>query len=182
MFFSHTSRKILLNNPFFLVHQCVVCFDGPLCLFSIFSRYMLAEGVGLSGIVSILFTGIVSAKVMALSCIYTPSVIYHDILFIYSLGHEALHFLELVRQFSKICICLFPFDIIIGRDFCVRIFCYLSLAVSIVSAATFLKYYLSCRFIYMGFDIAMEKHSWSHVGFILCSIVSLSYLNSERSI
>ena len=29
-----------------------------------------------------------------------------------------------------------------------------------------------CRFIYMGFDIAMEKHSWSHVGFIFFSIVS----------
>ena len=29
-----------------------------------------------------------------------------------------------------------------------------------------------CRFIYMGFDIAMENHSWSHVGFILFSIVS----------
>jgi len=27
-------------------------------------------------------------------------------------------------------------------------------------------------FIYMGFDIAMEQHSWSHVGFILFSIVS----------
>ena len=24
----------------------------------------------------------------------------------------------------------------------------------------------------MGFDIAMEKHSWSHVGFIFFSIVS----------
>lgn len=24
----------------------------------------------------------------------------------------------------------------------------------------------------MGFDIAMEQHSWSHVGFILFSIVS----------
>lgn len=24
----------------------------------------------------------------------------------------------------------------------------------------------------MGFDIAMEKHSWSHLGFILFSIVS----------
>jgi len=28
------------------------------------------------------------------------------------------------------------------------------------------------RFIYMGFDIAMEQHSWSHVGFIFFSIVS----------
>ncbi|KAG9153168.1 hypothetical protein Leryth_025620 [Lithospermum erythrorhizon] len=26
-------------------------------------------------------------------------------------------------------------------------------------------------FIYMGFDIAMEKHSWSHVGFIFFSII-----------
>lgn len=28
----------------------------------------------------------------------------------------------------------------------------------------------------MGFDIAMEKHSWSHVGFIFFSIVSFPYL------
>ena len=33
-----------------------------------------------------------------------------------------------------------------------------------------------CRFIYMGFDIAMENHSWSHVGFILFSIVRLRKL------
>ena len=26
----------------------------------------------------------------------------------------------------------------------------------------------------MGFDIAMEDHSWSHMGFILFSIVSLT--------
>lgn len=34
------------------------------------------------------------------------------------------------------------------------------------------------RFIYMGFDIAMEQHSWSHIGFIFFSIVSffLSFL------
>lgn len=31
---------------------------------------------------------------------------------------------------------------------------------------------LPCRFIYMGFDIAMERQSWSHVGFIFFSIVS----------
>ncbi|KAG6506824.1 hypothetical protein ZIOFF_032154 [Zingiber officinale] len=29
-------------------------------------------------------------------------------------------------------------------------------------------------FIYMGFDITMEEHSWSHLGFIFFSIVSLS--------
>ncbi|KAG6547531.1 hypothetical protein Mapa_010979 [Marchantia paleacea] len=29
-------------------------------------------------------------------------------------------------------------------------------------------------FIYMGVDIAIEKHSWSHVGFIFFSVVSFS--------
>ncbi|MED6131935.1 hypothetical protein PIB30_014647 [Stylosanthes scabra] len=28
-------------------------------------------------------------------------------------------------------------------------------------------------FIYMGIDIAMEKHSWSHVGFIFFSVISI---------
>lgn len=32
---------------------------------------------------------------------------------------------------------------------------------------------LSSRFIYMGLDIAMEQHSWSHIGFIFFSIVSI---------
>ncbi|KAJ0965222.1 hypothetical protein J5N97_026360 [Dioscorea zingiberensis] len=73
------------------------------CLFVLFPyfSYMLAEGFGLSGIVSILFTGIVMKH-------YTFSNLW------------------------KI---------------------------------------LSVLFIYMGFDIAMEKHSWSHLGFIFFSIL-----------
>ncbi|RRT46877.1 hypothetical protein BHE74_00055258, partial [Ensete ventricosum] len=37
---------------------------------------------------------------------------------------------------------------------------------------------LTCRFIYMGFDIAMEQHSWSHIGFIFFSIVSFPFHSS----
>lgn len=36
------------------------------------------------------------------------------------LGYEALFLLELVRQFTEICICIFPSDIIISWDVCVR--------------------------------------------------------------
>lgn len=35
---------------------------------------------------------------------------------------------------------------------------------------------LLCRFIYMGFDIAMERQSWSHIGFIFFSIVSFHWI------
>ena len=35
--------------------------------------------------------------------------------------------------------------------------------------------FLLFSFIYMGFDIAMEEHSWSHIGFIFFSIVSFSF-------
>jgi hypothetical protein len=35
---------------------------------------------------------------------------------------------------------------------------------------------LLCRFMYMGVDIANERHRWSHVGFIFFSIVSTHYL------
>ncbi|KAL0724411.1 hypothetical protein Bca4012_039010 [Brassica carinata] len=74
------------------------------CLFVLFPyfSYMLAEGLSLSGIVSILFTGIVMKH-------YTYS----------NLSTNSQRFV----------------------------------------------------FIYMGFDIAMENHSWSHVGFILFSIL-----------
>ncbi|XP_059667003.1 sodium/hydrogen exchanger 6 [Cornus florida] len=85
-------------------------------LFPYFS-YMLAEGLGLSGIVSILFTGIVMKH-------YTFS----------NLSENSQKF---VSAFFHLISSL---------------------------AETFV-------FIYMGFDIAMEQHSWSHVGFIFFSII-----------
>lgn len=88
-------------------------------IFRINSRYMLAEGLGLSGIVSILFTGMVMKH-------YTFS----------NLSNNSQRF---VSAFFHLLSSL---------------------------AETFV-------FIYMGFDIAMEEHSWSHVGFIFFSIVSL---------
>ncbi|KAE9461556.1 hypothetical protein C3L33_06534, partial [Rhododendron williamsianum] len=92
------------------------------CLFVLFPyfSYMLAEGLGLSGIVSILFTGIVMKH-------YTFS----------NLSDNSQRF---VSAFFHLISSL---------------------------AETFI-------FIYMGFDIAMEQHSWSHVGFIFFSIVSFS--------
>ncbi|XP_026413185.1 sodium/hydrogen exchanger 6-like [Papaver somniferum] len=89
------------------------------CLFVLFPyfSYMLAEGLGLSGIVSILFTGIVMKH-------YTFS----------NLSENSQRF---VAAFFHLISSL---------------------------AETFV-------FIYMGFDIAMEKHSWSHVGFIFFSIL-----------
>ncbi|XP_044462647.1 sodium/hydrogen exchanger 6-like [Mangifera indica] len=89
------------------------------CLFVLFPyfSYMLAEGVGLSGIVSILFTGIVMKR-------YTYS----------NLSENSQRF---VSAFFHLISSL---------------------------AETFV-------FIYMGFDIAMEQHSWSHVGFISFSIL-----------
>ncbi|KAK7287055.1 hypothetical protein RIF29_00047 [Crotalaria pallida] len=76
-------------------------------------KYMLAEGLALSGIVSILFTGIH----------YSYS----------NLSQSSQRFVS----------------------------AYFELISSL--AETFV-------FIYMGFDIAMEQHSWSHVGFIFFSI------------
>ncbi|NP_001314657.1 sodium/hydrogen exchanger 6-like [Gossypium hirsutum] len=92
------------------------------CLFVLFPyfSYMLAEGLGLSGIVSILFTGIVMKH-------YTFS----------NLSENSQHF---VSAFFHLISSL---------------------------AETFI-------FIYMGFDIAMEKHSWSHVGFIFFSILFIA--------
>ncbi|RDX83538.1 Sodium/hydrogen exchanger 6 [Mucuna pruriens] len=82
-----------------------------------FFRYMLAEGLGLSGIVSILFTGIVMKH-------YTYSNLSQ------SSQRFVSAFFELISSLAE----------------------------------TFV-------FIYMGFDIAMEQHSWSHVGFIFFSII-----------
>ncbi|KAK8630108.1 hypothetical protein V6N13_078918 [Hibiscus sabdariffa] len=92
------------------------------CLFVLFPyfSYMLAEGLGLSGIVSILFTGIVMKH-------YTYS----------NLSGNSQRF---VSGFFNLISSL---------------------------AETFI-------FIYMGFDIAMEKHSWSHLGFILFSILFIA--------
>ncbi|XP_057765209.1 sodium/hydrogen exchanger 6-like [Salvia miltiorrhiza] len=89
------------------------------CLFVLFPyfSYMLAEGLGLSGIVSILFTGIVMKH-------YTFS----------NLSDKSQKF---VSAFFHLISSL---------------------------AETFI-------FIYMGFDIAMEQHSWSHIGFIFFSIL-----------
>ncbi|GAY35440.1 hypothetical protein CUMW_016370, partial [Citrus unshiu] len=99
------------------------------CLFVLFPyfSYMLAEGLGLSGIVSILFTGIVMKR-------YTFS----------NLSENSQRF---VSAFFHLISSL---------------------------AETFV-------FIYMGFDIAMEKHSWSHLGFIFFSIVSLLFIIVARA-
>ncbi|RRT78385.1 hypothetical protein BHM03_00025726 [Ensete ventricosum] len=78
---------------------------------------MLAEGLGLSGIVSILFTGIVMKH-------YTFSNLSEKS------QHFAAAFFHLISSLAE----------------------------------TFV-------FIYMGFDIAMEQHSWSHLGFIFFSII-----------
>ncbi|KAJ4758699.1 Sodium/hydrogen exchanger [Rhynchospora pubera] len=78
---------------------------------------MLSEGLGLSGIVSILFTGIVMKR-------YT------------------------VPNLSES-----------SQQFVTAFFHLLSSL-----AETFV-------FIYMGFDISLERHSWSHVGFIFFSIL-----------
>ncbi|KAF8103430.1 hypothetical protein N665_0188s0366 [Sinapis alba] len=89
------------------------------CLFVLFPyfSYMLAEGLSLSGIVSILFTGIVMKH--------------------YTFSNLSANSQRFVSAFFHLISSL---------------------------AETFV-------FIYMGFDIAMEKHSWSHVGFIFFSIL-----------
>ncbi|KAK1268528.1 Sodium/hydrogen exchanger 6 [Acorus gramineus] len=89
------------------------------CLFVLFPyfSYMLAEGLGLSGIVSILFTGIVMKH--------------------YSFSNLSENSQRFAAAFFHLISSL---------------------------AETFV-------FIYMGFDIAMEQHSWSHVGFIFFSIL-----------
>uniref|UniRef100_A0A803LRW2 Sodium/hydrogen exchanger n=1 Tax=Chenopodium quinoa TaxID=63459 RepID=A0A803LRW2_CHEQI len=91
------------------------------CLFVLFPyfSYMLAEGLGMSGIVSILFTGIVMKH-------YTYS----------NLSEKSQQF---VSGFFHLISSL---------------------------AETFI-------FIYMGLDIVMEKHSWSHIGFIFFSIITI---------
>ncbi|KAM3359616.1 sodium/hydrogen exchanger 6 isoform X1 [Capsicum galapagoense] len=120
-----------LSAGYFLLDLLVTYIDGfsanavgslqnlESCLFVLFPyfSYMLAEGLGLSGIVSILFTGVVMKR-------YTYS----------NLSESSQRF---VSAFFHLISSL---------------------------AETFV-------FIYMGIDIAMEKHSWSHVGFIFFSIL-----------
>ncbi|KAL3627182.1 Sodium/hydrogen exchanger 6 [Castilleja foliolosa] len=84
--------------------------SGDFCWLTV-SRYMLAEGLGLSGIVSILFTGIVMKH--------------------YSFSNLSDNSQKFVSAFFHLISSL---------------------------AETFV-------FIYMGFDIAMEQHSWSHIGY-----------------
>lgn len=83
---------------------------------------MLAEGLGLSGIVSILFTGIVSYSFFcSFSCLAVGKmiifIIYADAdiyLLLFVLGDETLYLLKFVTQFSAICIRIFSSDIIVG--------------------------------------------------------------------
>ncbi|GAY35443.1 hypothetical protein CUMW_016370, partial [Citrus unshiu] len=119
----------ILFWPFFMLWLVIVVLQNlECCLFVLFPyfSYMLAEGLGLSGIVSILFTGIVMKR-------YTFS----------NLSENSQRF---VSAFFHLISSL---------------------------AETFV-------FIYMGFDIAMEKHSWSHLGFIFFSIVSLLFIIVAR--
>ncbi|PPR89040.1 hypothetical protein GOBAR_AA31637 [Gossypium barbadense] len=108
------------QNFFMVIFRFLETFVGSMsavmktpCL----SRYMLAEGLGLSGIVSILFTAIVMKH--------------------YSYSNLSENSQQFVSDFFHLISSL---------------------------AETF-------TFIYMGFDIAMEKHSWSHLGFIFFSII-----------
>ncbi|KAJ3693233.1 hypothetical protein LUZ60_008713 [Juncus effusus] len=124
------SKKQRIVWPEFLSNYCAISRDfcGVLvislqnlecCLFVLFPyfSYMLAEGLGLSGIVSILFTGIVMKH-------YTYSNLSENS------QRFASAFFHLISSLAE----------------------------------TFV-------FIYMGFDIAMEEHSWSHIGFIFFSII-----------
>ncbi|PWZ14570.1 Sodium/hydrogen exchanger 6 [Zea mays] len=112
-------RLIYVNLLIYLPAYSFSLQNLECCLFVLFPyfSYMLAEGLGLSGIVSILFTGMVMKH-------YTYS----------NLSDNSQRF---VSAFFHLLSSL---------------------------AETFV-------FIYMGFDIAMEEHSWSHVGFIFFSII-----------
>ncbi|RDX92207.1 Sodium/hydrogen exchanger 6, partial [Mucuna pruriens] len=105
------------QNFFMVVVRFLETFVGSMSAGLDIDKYMLAEGLGLSGIVSILFTGMVMKH-------YTFSNLSHS-----SQGFVSAFF-ELISSLAE----------------------------------TFV-------FIYMGFDIAMEKHSWSHAGFIFFSII-----------
>ncbi|KHG23559.1 Sodium/hydrogen exchanger 6 -like protein [Gossypium arboreum] len=124
----HASEYMLLLLPLNLNSKNLFKYAGldvdnlqnlECCLFVLFPyfSYMLAEGLGLSGIVSILFTAIVMKH--------------------YSYSNLSENSQQFVSDFFHLISSL---------------------------AETF-------TFIYMGFDIAMEKHSWSHLGFIFFSII-----------
>ncbi|CAH8330246.1 unnamed protein product [Eruca vesicaria subsp. sativa] len=111
---------LLSASSLFCLYYSFILQNLECCLFVLFPyfSYMLAEGLSLSGIVSILFTGIVMKH--------------------YTFSNLSANSQRFVSAFFHLISSL---------------------------AETFV-------FIYMGFDIAMEKHSWSHVGFIFFSIVS----------
>lgn len=75
---------------------------------------MLAEGLGLSGIVSILFTGVVSVHRHFLFSLIISSYYICLVLLDCLVGYEALYVLEFIRKFAAICFGIFSFDIITG--------------------------------------------------------------------
>lgn len=145
---------------------------------------MLAEGLGLSGIVSILFTGVVSFHLHFLFFLFPP---HHFLFLLNVLSTYGLSF----RLWSAIRTRIYQK---VHSDLCRRFFIWYHLWLKLLCKSgipvfedllylyfPFLLnnfrnacFCLMCRFIYMGFDIAMEKHSWSHVGFIFFSIVSFT--------
>jgi hypothetical protein len=117
LFSFHTFRKntskLQCIFPFWEIY-----FSGT--LWTIY-RYMLAEGLGLSGIVSILFTGMVSAIAIhhiVYSCLYCGYTWHISYL---SSGYEALHIFQSVRQLTTLCFRLFPFTVIFSWNICVSI-------------------------------------------------------------
>lgn len=138
---------------------------------------MLAEGLGLSGIVSILFTGIVSAYDIFPGLFHVCIKTLWWLFWCFVLGYEALCIFKFVTKFSKICLCFFWVDIIISRNVYVRMISFTVFSrVQTLPLNDVWTPFVSYRFIYMGFDIAMEQHSWSHVGFIFFSVVSFLLL------
>uniref|UniRef100_K4A063 Cation/H+ exchanger transmembrane domain-containing protein n=1 Tax=Setaria italica TaxID=4555 RepID=K4A063_SETIT len=110
----------VLNDASNLFKYAALGVEKFLLVTSICTRYMLAEGIGLSGIVSILFTGIVMKR-------YTFSNLSED-----------------------------------SQRFTARFFHLLS---SLAEAFVF---------IYMGFDIAMERQSWAANVFSCAYILNLA--------
>ncbi|KAL8138078.1 hypothetical protein V2J09_004079 [Rumex salicifolius] len=106
------------QNIFMFILGFLETFIGSLSAGLNIDKYMLTEGLGLSGIVSILFTGIVMKH--------------------YAYSNLSERSQQFVSEFFHLISSL---------------------------AETFI-------FIYMGLDIVMEQHNWSHIGFIFFSIVS----------
>nr|ASM90207.1 Na+/H+ exchanger 6 [Sesuvium portulacastrum] len=191
------------------------------CLFVLFPyfSYMLAEGLGLSGIVSILFTGIVmkhytfsnlseKSQQFVSEFFHLISSLAETFIFIYmgldivmekhSWSHVGFIFfsiyagldIENLQNLESCLFVLFPyFSYMLAEGLG------LSGIVSILFTGIVMKHYTFSNlseksqqfvseffhlisslaetfiFIYMGLDIVMEKHSWSHVGFIFFSII-----------